>query len=75
MASGDPIRYQTLHKSGQKNTLFRTPLKGKYKTPQFDRFFIFATNRGDNFRGEQNGSIFVSTTGPWWENKPVSALN
>jgi hypothetical protein len=47
-----------------KNTPSGTPLKGKNNAPQFDRFWVFATNRGDNFRGGQQGSIFVFTTGP-----------
>ena len=49
--------------STEKNTPYKTPLKGKNNAPQFDQFWIFATNHGDNFRGGQNGSIFVFTTG------------
>jgi hypothetical protein len=48
----------------QKNTPPRTPLKGIYNSLQFVRFLIFATNRGDNFRGEQMRPVFVFTTGP-----------
>jgi hypothetical protein len=58
-----PDRVPDDTKSGQKNTPYRTPLKGKYNAPQFDRFRVFATNNGDNFRGGQNGFIFVFTTG------------
>jgi len=69
----EPDRVPDDTKSGQKNTPYRTPLKGKHNAPQFDRFWIFATNCGDNFRGGQIGSIFVFTTRSWRENKPVSA--
>jgi hypothetical protein len=57
-----PDRVPDETKPDQKNTLYITPLKGKYNDPQFDRFWIFATNCRDNVHGGQNNSIFVFTT-------------